>query len=80
MPDSEVINLHKAFDLNFKPLSVDTQDQGLSIKKTRMKEINMDLHVSPQMLLLYPDMDSESAIKEAVSSFNKVTQKLSKID
>jgi len=78
MPDSEVINLHKAFDLNFKPLSVDTQDQGLSIKKTRMKEINMDLHVSPQMLLLYPDMDSESVIKEAVSSFNKVTQKLSK--
>jgi hypothetical protein len=71
--------LHKAFDLNFKPTSVDTQDQALSIKRIPIKEINMDLHVSQQMLLLYPDMDSESLIKEAVASFNKMAQKLSKI-
>ena len=78
MPDSEVINLHKAFDLNFKPMVLDSQDQSNSNKRiTRIKEINIDLHVSPQMLLLYPDIDSENMIKESVTAFNKMTQKLS---
>ena len=76
MPDNEVINLHKAFDLNFKPAAVDSSE--LLSKKTRIKEINIDLHVSPQMLLLYPDIDSENLIKETVAAFNKMTQKLSK--
>ena len=76
MPDSEVINLHKAFDLNFKPSAMDSSEA--LVKRTRIKEINIDLHVSPQMLLLYPDIDSENLIKESVAAFNKMTQKLSK--
>lgn len=39
------------------------------------KEISIDLHVSSQMILLYPDIDSENLIKEAVSLFNKAVQK-----
>lgn len=45
--------------------------------KTASNDISIDLHVSSQMILLYPDIDSENLIKEAVSLFNKAVQKQS---
>lgn len=86
MADSDVINLHKAFDLIFKPNQAIYNDQAdlallngeISKKPIRLNEINIDLHVSAQMILLYPDIDSENIIKEIVAGFSKVASKLSK--
>jgi hypothetical protein len=88
MADSDVINLHKAFDFIFKPnhqLYLDQSDLNLlngenlnNKKSVRLNEISIDLHVSAQMILLYPDIDSENIIKEIVTSFSKIASKLSK--
>lgn len=86
MADSDVINLHKAFDLIFKPAQSYYQDQEElaaiknenNKKSVRLSEISIDLHVSTQMILLYPDIDSETLIKEIVTGFSKVASKLSK--
>ena len=76
--DSDVINLHKAFDLIFKPVQMDGPNSLQVInKKARISEINIDLHVSSQMLLLYPDIDSENLIKEVIAAFGKLAFKLS---
>lgn len=87
MADSDVINLHKAFDLIFKQnqsIYNDSNDLALlngelSKKPVRLNEINIDLHVSAQMILLYPDIDSENIIKEIVTGFSKVASKLSNL-
>ena len=85
IPDSEVSNLHKAFDSVFnKQPTIDLQEQvqlnkQLKTQQRVIKQVNLDLHVSSQMLLLYPDIDSENLIKEVVSSFNKTVLKHSKI-
>ncbi len=82
MPDSEVSNLHKSFDLIFKNSNLDVQDvqqqQSNLVKKNRIKEISLDLHVSSQMILIYPDIDSENLIKDIVSSFSTMAYKHSK--
>lgn len=83
MPDSEVSNLHKSFDLIFKNnnANMDLQDVQLQsnlVKKNRIKEINLDLHVSSQMILIYPDIESENLIKEIVSNFSAMAYKHSK--
>lgn len=82
MPDNEVGNLHKAFDLVFKSLastnSEEVQLSAINTKKHKLNQINIDLHVSSQMILLYPDIDSENLIKEIVSTFNKMAFKHSK--
>ncbi len=83
MPDSEVSNLHKAFDLVFKNNSNNTDGQDLQhsssnvIKKNRIKEISLDLHVSSQMILIYPDIESENLIKDIVSTFSAMAFKQS---
>ena len=86
MPDSEVSNLHKAFDLVFKNSgAIDAQDMQSSLssssnnKKNRIKEISLDLHVSSQMILIYPDIESENLIKEIVSTFSAMAFKQSKL-
>lgn len=103
--DSQVPNLHRAFDLVFKQLgnlatlfdhlnmlkngsstpggSGTGSTNGLKMsralnKSSSYNEINIDLHVSSQMVLLYLDIDSENLIKEAVALFNKAVQKHSK--
>jgi hypothetical protein len=87
MADSDVINLHKSFDLIFKPNQYipDQTDlallnsENINIKKlNRISEINIDLHVSTQMILLYPDIDTENLIKDIVGSFSRIASKLSK--
>lgn len=94
--DSQVPNLHRAFDLVFKQLSsLDSLAEHIHMikngattagpklqpsrtTKSTTSNINMDLHVSSQMILLYPDIDSENLIKEAVGLFNRAVQKHSK--
>jgi hypothetical protein len=88
MPDSQVTNLHKAFDLVFRSSStINTTgqlDQHSAISQkliestSKLKEINIDLHTSPQMILLYPDLDSESLINSLVKTFSKLVFKLSR--
>ncbi len=83
MPDSEVSNLHKSFDLVFKNsnLNMDSQDiQSNLVKKNRIKEISLDLHVSSQMILIYPDIESENLIKDIVSTFSSMAFKHSKFN
>ncbi len=75
--DSDALALHKAFDLLFKlNASSDSPDQI----KPLINEISIDLHVSSQMVLLYPDIDSENSIKNLVHSFNKLFSKMGKLD
>ena len=67
-----------------KQPTIDLQEQvqlnkQLKTQQRVIKQVNLDLHVSSQMLLLYPDIDSENLIKEIVSSFNKTVLKHSKI-
>lgn len=93
MPDSQVTNLHKAFDLVFRNSAAINNntttgqqqlDQHSAISQkliesaSKLKEINIDLHTSPQMILLYPDLDSESLVKSLVKTFSKLVFKLSK--
>jgi hypothetical protein len=66
LPDSQLINLHKAFDMFFNE-----PRRNL----LRLNEINLDLHVTPQMILLYPDIDSENLIKEILATFYKTAFK-----
>jgi hypothetical protein len=66
LPDSQLVNLHKAFDIFFN-------DPRRSL--LRLNEVNLDLHVTPQMILLYPDIDSENLIKEILSTFYKTAFK-----
>ena len=72
IPDSRMIDLHKAFDKFFK------NSNELLVKLTKMNKINLDLHSSHQMILLYPDVDSENAIREILASFNRTAAKYSK--
>ena len=73
----ETLSLHKAFDMQFKSAESSADDGR---KARLLNEINIDLHVSSQMILLYPDIDSENAIKSSVASFSRLASKLSKID
>lgn len=75
IPDDRMIDLHKAFDKYFKnsnELPVNSN------KLTKMNAINMDLHSSNQMVLLYPDADSENIIRQIVENFNRIATKYSK--
>ena len=44
-----------------------------------LKEINLDMHLSPQMIVLYVDTDSENRIKHCISTFSALAYKYSKL-
>jgi hypothetical protein len=77
-----VTNLHKAFDLIFRFNGAENLDELLKIYKkqpkqlTRVNEINVDLHITSQMILLYPDIDAENSLKQMMLAFNKMMMKL----
>ena len=79
LKDSQVCNLHKSFDLVFSRADSNQLADQLQNKKSRLNEINIDLHITSQMILLYPDIDSENLIKDIVESFSRVASKLSNI-
>ena len=81
LPDHTVSRLHSAFNATFKPPAaeqafLDDEESSSSHSYPKMKHINIDLHVSSQMILLYPDIESENIIKSLVQSF---CQELSRI-
>jgi len=68
--DSHVIHLHKVFEHIFKV------DNGLKHEtKSRLHDINLEFQSSSQILLLYPDYESEHRIKELVASFCQLASK-----
>lgn len=82
IPDNQIANLHKAFDKTFKnSINNDSFSDPMVFilnKQFSLSEINIDLHASPQMILLYPDIDSESMLKKIVGNFSKAAIKYSK--
>ncbi|CAF0785149.1 unnamed protein product [Brachionus calyciflorus] len=79
LPDNQMANLHKAFDRTFKSTINNESFSEPALftlnKQTKLNEINIDLHISPQMILLYPDIESENTLKQIVGNFSKAAIK-----
>lgn len=70
-------NSTSSLSLNSSSSSSSSENSELEMQEgVKLHEINIDLHASPQMIVLYPDIESENIIKEMVQEFTDLVTEL----